>query len=100
MKGHGLRWIVEGRSVYIGNRSGAEKLNIPVGAGKIEYLTGMQEKVSTSVLVSVDGRVRGVVSMAGQVRGEANEAVQEVKKRGIGHTVRLTGGEERVACRI
>src|SRR5690625_192949 len=100
MKGHGLRGIVEGRSVYIGNRSGAEKLNIPVGAEKIEYLTGQQEKVSTSVLVSVDGRVRGIVSMADQVRDEAHQAVQELKKSGIRHTVMLTGDHERIARRI
>src|SRR5690625_5865031 len=100
MKGHGLRWIVEGRSVYIGNRSGAEKLNIPVGAEKIEYLTGQQEKVSTSVLVSDDGRVRGIVSMADQVRDEAHQAVQVLKNSGIRHTVMLTGDHERIARRI
>src|SRR5690625_5491419 len=100
MKGHGLRWIVEGRSVYIGNRSGAEKLKISVVAEKIEYLTGQQEKVSTSVLVSVDGRVRGIVSMADQVRDEADQAVQELKKSGIRHTVMLTGDHERIARRV
>src|SRR5690625_7291353 len=97
MKGHGLKGMVRGRQVYIGNLSGAEKLDIAVDSEKGNYLLKQQKSGSTAVLVAIDHEVRGIISMADQIREEAYELVRELKEIGIRHTVMLTGDNDRVA---
>lgn len=100
MKGHGLKGVVRGRQVYIGNLSGAEKLDIAVDSEKGNYLLKQQESGSTAVLVAIDHEVRGIISMADQIREEAYELVRELKESGIRHTVMLTGDNDRVARKV
>ena len=100
LKGHGLTGKVSGRNIYIGNYSGAEKLNIPVGLQQKDYLDQRQKEGSTAVFVAIDGRVKGIISMADQVREEAAHAIRQLKQNGIEHTVMLTGDHDQVAQNI
>src|SRR5690625_5469169 len=59
MKGHGLKGMVGGRQVYIGNLSGAEKLDIAVDSEKGNYLLRQQERGRTEADVDMDHEARG-----------------------------------------
>lgn len=97
MKGHGLRAVVDGRDIYIGNLSGARKLGKEVDPETKKYLSAQQEKGYTAVVVITDQRVAGVISIADQVREEAPQALQALREEGIGHMVMLTGDNQKVA---
>lgn len=97
MKGHGLRAVVDGKEIYIGNLSGARKLGIEVDPQADAYLSDQQEKGNTAVVVTIDHRVAGVISIADQIRQEAPQALQALREEGIGHMVMLTGDNQKVA---
>lgn len=97
MKGHGLRAEVDGKDIYVGNLSGAQKLEIEVGSGPKSDLLEQQNKGRTAVLVTIDKKVAGIISIADQLREEASMAIQDLREAGIHHMVMLTGDNQKVA---
>lgn len=100
MKGHGLQAMLTSKQIYIGNKSGAEKLGISVDHAIGNYLLQQQEKGNTAVLVTVDKEVMGIISIADQIREEAPKAIYELQKSGIQHMVMLTGDNKSVADKV
>lgn len=97
MKGHGLRAVVDEKDIYIGNLSGAQMLKIAVDPQAEEYLHGQQLEGNTAVVVTIDKKVAGVISIADQIREEAPQAIKALRESGIGHMVMLTGDNQKVA---
>lgn len=100
MKGHGLQAMLTSRQIYIGNKSGAEKLGVPVDPAVDKYLLQQQERGNTAVLVTMDKKVVGIISIADQIRDEAAEALHTLHENGIRHTVMLTGDNKHVADKV
>lgn len=100
MKGHGLRATLASKQIYIGNRSGAEKLGVAVDPAMNIYLSQQQEKGNTAVLVTMNKKVVGIISIADQIREEAAGALQALQENGIRHTVMLTGDNKSVAEKV
>lgn len=100
MKGHGLQAILQNKSIYIGNKSGAQKLGIQIEPEINEYMIQQEEKGNTAVLVSINNQAKGVISIADQIRAEAPEAIYALKESGINHTVMLTGDNNAVAQKV
>lgn len=99
MKGHGLRAMLDSENVYIGNRSGALKLGIEVDPSAEAFMLKQQEKGNTAVLVIVEKKVVGIISIADQIREEAPLALQQLRENGIQHLVMLTGDNKSLAQR-
>lgn len=99
MKGHGLRAVLDSENVYIGNRSGALKLGIEVDPSAEAFMLKQQEKGNTAVLVIVEKKVVGIISIADQIREEAPAALQQLRENGIQHLVMLTGDNKSLAQR-
>ena len=100
MKGHGLRAVLDSKSIYIGNKTGAEKLGLSVDSFIDNYLSQQQEKGNTAVLVTMDEKVVGVISIADQIRDEAAAALTALRDTGIDHMVMLTGDNKSVADKV
>ncbi len=100
MKGHGLQAQLNSYHIYIGNKSGGEKLGIPVDHPVENYLLKQQEKGNTAVLVTVNKKVKGIISIADQIREDASHAVFELRESGIDHMVMLTGDNKSVANKV
>lgn len=100
MKGHGLQAVLDSKPIYIGNKSGAEKLGISVDSFINNYLLQQQEKGNTAVLVTMDEKVVGIISIADQVRDEAAASLKALRANGIDHMVMLTGDNNSVAERV
>ncbi len=93
--GGGVIGKVDGRDVFIGNPkfihsriSGAEELDKQA----IEF----QNKGHTVVLVAVDGRLAGLLSVADVVKASTPEAIKELHAAGI-EIIMITGDNERTA---
>src|SRR5690554_3309646 len=100
MKGHGIQAMVASKQIYIGNKSGAEQLGVSVDPAMDMYLSQQQEKGNTAVLVTMNKKVVGIISIADQIREEAAEALQTLRENGIRHTVMLTGDNKKVAEKV
>lgn len=100
MKGHGMQAMLDTKQIYIGNKSGAEKLGIAINPTTDDYMAQQQEKGNTAVIVSMDKEIMGIISIADQIREEAAEALQTLRSNGIRHMVMLTGDNKSVAEKV
>lgn len=100
MKGHGMQAMLDTKQIYIGNKSGAEKLGIAINPTTDDYMVQQQEKGNTAVIVSMDKKIMGIISIADQIREEAAEALQTLRSNGIRHMVMLTGDNKSVAEKV
>ena len=100
MKGHGMQAMLDTKQIYIGNKSGAEKLGIAINPTTDDYMVQQQEKGNTTVIVSMDKEIMGIISIADQIREEAAEALQTLRSNGIRHMVMLTGDNKSVAEKV
>src|SRR5690606_20742159 len=100
MKGHGIRALLDSKQIYIGNISGALKLNIQVHSEAENYMLQQQEKGNTAVLVTRDRNVIGIISIADQIRDKAHATMNELHEFGIKNLVMLTGDNWQVARKV
>ena len=101
--GKGVRAVVDGRTLHIGNRRYFSEL---VSTGLEEasrFVEGLQNDGKTSVLVAQmdeqdqKAMILGVIAFADVLRSDAAEVVQSLKDKGVEHVVMLTGDNETVA---
>ena len=100
MKGHGLKALLNDSEFYIGNKSGAEKLEILIPETASSYMLQQQEKGNTAVVVVRDNQVIGIISIADQIREEAPATLNELKEAGIADLIMLTGDNEQMAQKV
>lgn len=86
--GNGVVAKVDGISVAAGNTKLMKRLNI-------EYIDC--HHVGTIVHMAVDGEYAGHIVISDLLKPHAKEAISELKKHGISHTVMLTGDAKAVA---
>ena len=85
--GRGIRATVDGKTVLCGNAQFLEENNIPFDA-----VSGY----GTQVLVAVDTRFVGYITIADTIKDGAADAVQKLNRKGL-HTVMLTGDADESA---
>lgn len=96
--GHGAVATVDGRSVAVGNRRLMEQRGVELGsfaARRDELAAGGR----TAVLVSLDGRVSGLIGIADAARETASVAVETLHEQDV-EVVMLTGDNQATAERI
>jgi Cu2+-exporting ATPase len=96
--GHGAVASVAGRAVAVGNRRLLEREGIDLGAlaaRREEFAAGGR----TAVLVAVDGKAAGLISIADAPRESAAAAVAALHDAGV-QVVMLTGDNQATAARI
>ncbi|MBI5293274.1 MAG: cadmium-translocating P-type ATPase [Chloroflexi bacterium] len=100
LAGRGLRSIVDGQTVLIGNLKLMTESNVSVldeGSAHIERLQG---EGKTIMLVAVNGALAGVIAVADTLRAEAPSTMATLKRIGVSKTIMLTGDNARVAIAI
>ncbi len=96
--GMGVRAKVDGRMVLLGNRrlitvSGGDLSKFELELGKLE------EQGKTAMILSLDGKIGGIIAVADTVKPTAKATVQALKGMGI-QVVMLTGDNSRTAAAI
>lgn len=89
--GQGIRAVVNGRTVCVGNR----KMMDAIGAKWKSC-----DEAGTIIHVAVDGVYAGHIHISDIEKPDAKKAIAELKALGVGHTVMLTGDREEVAKRV
>ena len=91
--GHGLKATVQGRTILVGT----EKLMKDNAVG-VSAATKAMEKLAgkTFSLLSVDGKLKGVIAAADTVRPSAKKAIEGLRELGI-EAVMMTGDHQKVA---
>ena len=94
--GKGVRGIVDGHQVAVGNTP----FMFEVGAlqSGSSYAT-LSPKGSTNLLVAIDGKFAGTLSVADPIKDTAKQAVEELGKNRV-HVVMLTGDRKETAAEI
>ncbi len=82
MPGHGVRAVVDGKTVYAGNSKLMEKIGV-------KYIKN--KTVGTVVHVTVNGVYAGYIVISDEIKEDSSSAITMLKASGINKTVMLTG---------
>ncbi|WP_427338130.1 copper-translocating P-type ATPase [Caloranaerobacter sp. DY30410] len=96
--GHGIFAVVEGNEIYLGNRKLMKDKNIDIKDIEDE-IVNLENQGKTAMILSVNGRVEGIIAVADTVKEHSREAIKELKSMGI-EVYMITGDNERTAKAI
>ena len=91
ISGEGVTAKVDGRDVAAGNAKLMKRLGV-------DYMDC--HSVGTIIHMAIDGEYAGHIVISDVVKPHSKEAIQELKKHGVGKTVMLTGDAKRVADQV
>ena len=91
--GHGLRGTVAGHAVLAGNARLLRKFSI-------SYPPAVDQVADSLVVVAVDGRYAGYLTVADAPKPDAAQAVRELRAAGITRLVMLSGDQDRIVQRV
>lgn len=91
ISGHGIRAMVDGRQVALGNPKLMDSMGVP-------YISCHHE--GTIVHVAIDGNYAGHILITDIVKPEAAEAIRLLKEAGVKQSIMLTGDTEKVAASV
>jgi Cu+-exporting ATPase len=97
--GKGVEGLVDGRMVLAGNPAMLKEKGIAMPGALKSKVTRLEGQGKTPVLVAVDGRVRGVIAVADELKPSSVEAVKALRGMGL-KAVMITGDNERTARAI
>lgn len=93
--GFGIKGIIDGKAVFSGKEKLLQNNNIDTSAGRnaIDQLAGQGKTLS---ILSVDGKLAGVIAVADTIKPTSKKAIQELKRLGL-EVAMITGDHQKVA---
>lgn len=88
ISGNGIKATIKGKKVLLGNY----KLMKQYGISCI-----VKDEAGTIVNVAIDGKYKGYILIADEIKETSKNAIKQLKKLGIKKTVMLTGDNKKVA---
>lgn len=98
--GLGMRTIADGRTLLLGSPTLLEREGVEVGPDAMAWVAQLQEAAETPLLLAVDGRLTGLVSLRDTVRPEAREVLEALRADGVDRIIMLTGDHPRTAAAV
>ena len=96
--GKGLKAKLKGKEIYIGNRKLMKEADINIKDAEKE-LSRLEEEGKTAMIVSIDGKVSGVIAVADKIKENSKKAIEDLKNMGL-EVYMITGDNERTAKAI
>ena len=96
--GKGVSGRVEGLSLLLGNASFLRQAGLDVAAADAKA-DALREDGATVVLLAVDGKVEGLLSVTDPIKETTPEALKRLHEAGL-HIVMLTGDNRRTAASV
>lgn len=90
--GHGLKGLIDGKEVLAGNVKLLKKFQIP-------YPKEVEQIVDTIVVLSVDKKYVGYITIADEIKEDAQKAISDLHRMGI-KTVMLSGDKQTVVDQV
>ncbi|MDO8445370.1 MAG: heavy metal translocating P-type ATPase [Deltaproteobacteria bacterium] len=93
--GHGVSGKIDGKSVVVGNQKLMRDSGVDFSAVQ-DDLHGLEDEAKTAMLVSIDGRIAGIIAVADTLKDDSVQAIAELREMGL-ETIMLTGDNRRTA---
>ncbi|MCM3112569.1 heavy metal translocating P-type ATPase [Lederbergia lenta] len=97
IKGNGIRALIAGNQLVIGNRKLMMKYQIDIAFEEETYAITKEKQGNTTIFAAVNGKVEGIISIADQIRPEAIAALKKLRASGIKDMYMLTGDNKHTA---
>jgi len=101
--GRGIKGKVETkkgkREILIGNEKLMSDFGVAVGDEVAKAKGELEDEAKTAMLISVDGKIAGVIAVADTLKDDSSRAIAELKEMGI-KTAIITGDNERTGKAI
>lgn len=90
--GHGLKGLIDGKAILAGNSKLLKKFNI-------SYPTEVDALVDTVVVIAIENRYAGFITIADEIKEDAVNAVKQMHRMGL-QTVMLSGDKQAVVDKV
>ena len=92
VSGHGLKGTIDDKNILAGNIKLLKKFSI-------EYPSGIESIADTIVVVAVNDKYAGYITIADEIKEDAKQAIEEMHKLNI-ETVMLSGDKQAVVDKV
>lgn len=92
VSGHGLKGTINGKTVLAGNTKLLKKFNIA-------YNHEIEAEADTIVVLAVDGKYAGYITIADEIKEDAKQAITDMHRLNI-QTVMLSGDKQSVVDKV
>ncbi len=100
LRGKGVKAQWNGKAILLGSAQFLREENVSLPESAIEVLKQKESEGATSLFLSLDHRLLGLISIADTLRDKARVTIDRIRKEGISEIWMLTGDSPRVAERI
>ena len=98
--GQGMRVQSDGRVMLIGSVELLRRENIAISEDAARWVRKLQRDAETPLLLAVDGKLTGLVSLRDTVRPESREVLAALRADGVRRIVLLTGDHPATAAAV
>jgi manganese/zinc-transporting P-type ATPase C len=95
--GLGMRTWADGRTLLLGSPSLLRSENVKVSEEAADWVDKLRHQAETPLLLAVDGKLVGLISLRDEVRPEAPDVLKKLRANGIRRVVMLTGDHPDIA---
>jgi manganese/zinc-transporting P-type ATPase C len=89
--GLGMRTQADGRELLLGSPSLLRQEKVRISKTATDWVATLQNQAETPLLLAVDGKLVGLISLRDELRPEARSVLDTLRRRGVTHIVMLTG---------
>ncbi len=100
LTGRGVRGVVDGREVMLGNRRLFDEAQKPLPVSLEQRAEQLEREGKSTMFVGTGSEVVGVIALADTPRPAAADTIRLLKKIGVRKTLMLSGDNTRVAEKI
>ncbi|HXY65188.1 MAG TPA: manganese-exporting P-type ATPase CtpC [Mycobacterium sp.] len=95
--GLGMRTWADGRTLLLGSPSLLRSEKVRVSKKAADWVDKLRRQAETPLLLAVDGKLVGLISLCDEVRPEALDVLKKLRANGIRRVVMLTGDHPDIA---
>ncbi len=100
LTGRGLQSSMDGKTIMLGSLKLIKEAGVDVSAEIIKQVETIEENGKTTVLITVEGSLAGLIALADTLRPEIRTTLKQLQDLGIQKTAILTGDNPRIAAAI
>jgi manganese/zinc-transporting P-type ATPase C len=98
--GLGMRTRADGHTLLLGSPSLLSGEKVKVTRKAADWVTRLQHQAETPLLLAVDGKLVGLISLRDEIRGEAKTVLGALRANGVRRIVMLTGDHPETATAV
>ena len=91
--GKGLQGTVNGKTVFVGNMA-------LIAENGIEVPPETKNIVESIVLIAIDGKFAGYVTIADELKEDAHHAIKQIRKSGVSKIIMLSGDKDSITQKV